>query len=99
MDFAQARVIEQGNQLHVMHGDDSKLYVEFKMEAVHQGALSEQEGRPIYKDIPFIEINFPGDRTKKIYRPVKMENDLQSPADPVRFPRQWEAFQNQREQV
>lgn len=99
MDFAQARVVEHGNQLHVMHGDDSKLYVEFKMEAVHQGAASEKEGRPIYQDVPFIEINFPADRTKKIYRPVKMESDFQSPADPVRFPRQWEAFMNQREQV
>lgn len=99
MDFAQARIIEQGNNLHVVHGDDTKLYVEFKMEAVHQGAASEKEGRPIYKDVPYIEINFPGDRTKKIYRPVKMESDHQSPADPVRFPRQWEAFQQQRTQV
>jgi hypothetical protein len=99
MDFAQARVIEQGNQLHVTHGDDSKLYVEFKMEPVQQGAESEKQGRPIYKDVPYIEINFPGDRTKKIYRPVKMENDHQSPSDPVRFPRQWTAFQEQRTQV
>lgn len=99
MDFAQAKIVEQGNNLHVVHGDDSKLYVEFRMEAVHMGAESEKQGRPIYKDVPYIEINFPGDRTKKIYRPVKMEADHQSPADPVRFPRQWGAFQNQQEQV
>ncbi|MGG1947105.1 chromosome partitioning protein ParA [Trinickia sp. NRRL B-1857] len=99
MDFAQARIIEQGNSLHVVHGDDSKLYVEFRMEPVHQGAESEKQGRPIYKDTPYIEINFPGDRTKKIYRPVKMETDHQSPSDPVRFPRQWAAFMEQRTQV
>jgi hypothetical protein len=99
MDFAQAKVIEQGNQLHVVHGDDAKLYVEFTLEAVHQPALSEQEGRPIYKDVPHIRIHFPGDRTKQIFRPVKMEDDHVGPADPVRFSRQWVAFKAQQEQV
>ncbi|CAB3782069.1 chromosome partitioning protein ParA [Paraburkholderia fynbosensis] len=99
MDFAQARVVEQGNQLHVVHGDDAKLYVEFTLEAVHQPALSEQEGRPIYKDVPHIRIHFPGDRTKQIFRPVKMEADYAGPADPVRFSRQWTAFMAQQEQV
>jgi hypothetical protein len=99
MDFAQARVIEQGNQLHVVHGDDAKLYVEFTLEAVHQPALSEKEGRPIYKDVPHIRIHFPGDRTKQIFRPVKTEDDYAGPADPVRFPRQWAQFCAQQEQV
>ena len=99
MDFAQARVVEHGNQLHVVHGDDAKLYVEFTMEAVHQAALSEEEGRPIYKDVPHIRIHFPGDRTKQIFRPVKMQDDHVGPADPVRFSRQWAAFSSQQEQV
>lgn len=99
MDFAQARVIEHGNQLHVSHGDDSRLFVEFTMEAIHQVAKSEEEGRPIYKDVPHIHIHFPGDRTKQIFRPVKMEADHVGPADPDRFPKQWAAFQNQQEQV
>lgn len=99
MDFAQARVVEQGNSLHVMHGDDSRLYVEFTMEAIHQVAKSEEEGRPIYKDVPHIRIHFPGDRTKQIFRPVKYEDDYQGPADPRRFPNQWRAFEAQQEQV
>ena len=99
MDFAMPRLVEQGNHYHVSHGDDSKLFVEFKMEPVYQGKASEDEGRPIYKDVPYIEINFPGDRTKKVYRPVKMEDDHQGPSDPRRFPRQWEAFKEQRAQV
>lgn len=99
MDFAQAKVVEQGNQLHVVHGDDSRLYVEFTMEAIHQSAESEKQGRPIFKDVPHIQIHFPGDRTKKIFRPVKMEDDMQGPADPRRFPKQWSAFEAQREQV
>lgn len=99
MDFAQARIVEQGNQLHVSHGDDSRLYVEFTMEAIHQTARSEAEGRPIYKDVPHVRIHFPGDRTKQIFRPVKMEDDHRGPADPRRFPNQWKAFESQREQV
>ncbi|MDR6393056.1 chromosome partitioning protein ParA [Paraburkholderia phenoliruptrix] len=99
MDFAQARIVESGNQLHVMHGDDSRLYVEFTMEAIHQTAASEAEGRPIFKDVPHVRIHFPGDRTKQIFRPVKMVEDHQGPSDPVRFPKQWAAFQAQAEQV
>jgi len=99
MDFAQAKVVEHGNQLHVVHGDDAKLYVEFTVEAVHQPALSEQEGRPIYKDVPHIRIHFPGDRTKQIFRPVKYEDDYLGPADPRRFPMQWAQFSAQQEQV
>lgn len=99
MDFASARIIEQGNTLHVSHGDDSRLFVEFSLEPVHQEAESEKQGRPIYKDVPHIRIHFPGDRTKQIFRPVKMQDDMQGPADPRRFPRQWEAFMAQREQV
>jgi len=99
MDFAQARIVESGNQLHVTHGDDSRLYVEFTMEAIHQTAQSEAEGRPIFKDVPHVKIHFPGDRTKQIFRPVKFNDDNQGPADPVRFPRQWAAFKAQAEQV
>jgi hypothetical protein len=99
MDFAQARIVESGNQLHVMHGDDSRLYVEFTMEAIHQTARSEEEGRPIFKDVPHVHIHFPGDRTKQIFRPVKFEDDMQGPADPRRFPKQWAAFEAQQEQV
>jgi hypothetical protein len=99
MDFAQARIVEQGNSLHVTHGDDSRLYVEFTMEAIHQTAQSELEQRPIFKDVPHVKIHFPGDRTKQIFRPVKFMDDQNGPADPVRFPRQWAAFQAQAEQV
>ncbi|RQS22413.1 chromosome partitioning protein ParA [Burkholderia sp. Bp8995] len=99
MDFATPFIHKQGNQLHVSHGDDSGLLVEFTLEPVHQEAESERQGRPIYKDVPHIRIHFPGDRTKQIFRPVKMQDDVQGPSDPRRFSRQWEAFVEQRAQV
>jgi len=96
MDLATPRI--DPRTLNVSHGDDSGLFVEFFMESVHLEAKSEEEGRPIYEDRPYIKIMFPGDRTKQIVRPVKMESDT-SPSDPLRFPRQWEAFRAQKEQV
>ncbi|UJH75049.1 chromosome partitioning protein ParA (plasmid) [Burkholderia cenocepacia] len=99
MDFATPHIHQQGNSLHVSHGDDSGLFVEFSLEPIHQEAESEKQGRPIYKDVAHIRIHFAGDRTKMIFRPVKMEDDQQGPSDPRRFPRQWAAFQEQRSQV
>lgn len=95
MDFAQATVNKRGNTLHVSHGSDDGLYVEFYMEAEHQLFESEQQGIPVYKDAPFVRVMFPGDNTKKVVRPVKMSGDESSPSDIDRWPRQWQAFQNQ----
>jgi hypothetical protein len=99
MDFAPATIVQRGNNLQVTHGDDSKLFVEFTMEAIHQEFESEKQGRPIFKDVPHIRIHFPGDRTKQIFRPVKMEGSAQMPGDPERFPRLWGQFIAKAEQV
>jgi hypothetical protein len=86
--FSTPTVRQSGTTLHVEHGNDSNLYVEFRMEPVHQPFLSEKEGRPIFKDVPYIRILTPGDKTKVIDRPV-------DDGDQRRFPRQWEAFKSQ----
>lgn len=99
MDFAAATVHKSGNQLHVSHGDDSGLYVEFYMEAEHQAFESEKQGIPVYKDVAFVRVMFPGDNTKKVVRPVKTHGDDSSHSDMDRWPRQWQAFQNQSIQV
>lgn len=96
--FANANVQQSGNQLHVTHGSDSNLYVEFFMESEYQGHESEQAGHPVYKDVPFISIVFAGDSTKKVVRPVKMDNFDGSPSDPERFSQQWERFKKGEEQ-
>jgi hypothetical protein len=90
--FVEATVHKSGNQLHVTHGDDKECYVEFRLEAVHMVGDSEKEGRPIFKDFPFIRIMFPGDKTKVVDRPV-------TDADKQRFPQQYAAFERQGEQV
>lgn len=99
MDFASATVHKSGNQYQVSHGEDRELYVEFLNIPVQQMAASEEEGRPIFKDISHIKIMFPGDRTKQVCRPVKYQDDAYGPADKNRFPRQWAAFEAQKEQT
>ena len=99
MDFASPIVNKRGNSLHVSHGDDSGLYVEFYMEAEHQSFESEKQGIPVYKDIPYVRILFPGDNTKRVVRPIRAVGDESNPSDAQRWPAQWAAFQNQSQQV
>lgn len=86
--------------LTAVYGDDAKLRVEFFNEAVQQAAESAAAGRPIFKDVPFIRIRFPGDPTRETTRPVRFEPAKSHPYPPdnVRFARQWMAFQAKQEQ-
>lgn len=99
--FAAATHNLQGSQTVGMasHGSDSGLYVEFSTRPVQQDFKSREAGRPIFEDVNFITIDFPGDKTKRVDRPVRMEEEAGAPPDPVRFPRQWQAFKNQLEQT
>lgn len=65
---------------------DNKLYVVFFTKPVHQGGQSEIEGRPIFKDVPYIRIHVPGDKTTVIEEPVNEEYK-------VRFSARWEKFE------
>lgn len=65
---------------------ESHTFVEFFMNAVEFKAESEREGRPIFKEIPFVRIVIPGDRN----------NVLECKADEYykkRYPKAWAAFQ------
>ncbi len=90
--FSTPTVKQSGTSLHVEHGSDSNLYVEFTMEAINQTFESEKQGRPIFKDEPHVRILFAGDKTKVVFRPVTEE-------DKRRFASQWQAFERQEVQV
>lgn len=97
--FTTPKIIEQGNNVHVQHGSDAGLYVEFHMQAVENKQRSIEEGRPIFEDKEYITIFMPGDNKTKRVRPVKLDWDAGTPPDPERWPRQWQAFKNQQQQV
>ena len=65
---------------------DNKLFVQFRMQAVKQGAASDEAGRPIFKDTPYVRIHVPGDKTSIIDTAVEEEHKH-------RFAAQWEKFQ------
>lgn len=67
--------------------DESHLFVQFYTDALELKAESEKQGRPIFKDMPFVRIIVPGD-TNNIIERVADENDKQ------RFPNAWAKHQN-----
>lgn len=97
--FAEANVIKQGNNYYVKHGDDSGLYVEFTVEAIKNEELSMEHGRPIFEDKDYITIRIAGDTKTVRKRPVQLEWQGDVPPDDKRWPRQYEAFKNQKSQV
>jgi len=77
------------------HGTDDDLIVSFEKYPVYLEHKSKLEGRKLYEERDHIRIQFPADRTREIFRPVKTEWDNAGPPDAERFPRQWAAWQNQ----
>lgn len=68
---------------------DRSLSVRFSMQSRIDHQATEREGRPIHKDVEFITILIPGDKTLTINRPVRK-------SDMARFPTQYAAFKAQR---
>ena len=99
MELASAQVVKSGNSLRVQHGDDKGLYVTFFTEPVESPFKSEQAGHPVFDDVVFIHIIFPGNRSTEVKRPAKLKADGGAPTDPQRWPAQYEAFKNQSVQV
>ncbi len=49
---------------------DTQLFVRFSMEPRQDAEASTQEGRPIFKDVEYVEIAAPGDKSNIIHKPV-----------------------------
>lgn len=76
-----------------MGGDTSeeKLFVKFHMGAILDGAESAKVGFPKYKDVPFVTIAVPGDKSFVIDRPI-WDDENNPRSDTQRFARAWAAF-------
>lgn len=64
---------------------DRSLSVRFSMQSRIDQTATEKEGRPIHKDVEFVTILIPGDKTLTINRPVRK-------SDMARFPTQYASF-------
>jgi hypothetical protein len=66
---------------------DSQLLVKFFYKTRQDFAESKKQGRPIFKEVEYIDIKVPGDRNCCVCRPAR-------DADRTRFPKHYEAFKN-----
>ena len=71
---------------------ESNLFVSFYTEAVEIKAESEKQGRPVYRDVPFIKIVVPGDVNNIIERKASKE-------DEQKFPKAWARYKAQEADV
>ena len=67
------------------HEEDKKLLVKFFVKPRPDAVASKEEGRPIFKDVEYIDIKIPGDRTGGICRPATHQ-------DKQRFGEHYKAF-------
>lgn len=92
-DFASHTAIDwKGHVGVVKYGDDTQTIALFYNRSVHNPIKSEQAGTPIHDDVDFVRIHQPGERLNIIDRPVQ-------PADKQRFPREWNAYIDNRSQI
>jgi hypothetical protein len=74
----------------MFQGDD-KLHVRFFTMARIDVPASTEANRPIYKDVPYVEIMMPGDKNNIVVEPVWDQHKQ-------RFPTQWDQFKRGEEQ-
>jgi hypothetical protein len=68
---------------------DRRLVVRFSYEARPDMGKSSDEGRTVYKDVEYVHILIPGDKTLSVFRPVM-------PSDKARFSTQYARWQQGR---
>lgn len=69
---------------------DEELMVRFISDIVEDREASQREGRPIFKEVPFVQIMTPGDR--EIFSVMADQGYKQ------RFPKQWEAYERMQDE-
>lgn len=76
----------------VLYGNDDQMVVKFYRKAVQSTQHDIAAGAPDFVSVDYVMIKEPGDRLHIVDKPVEYEHTL-------RWPRHWEQFQRQQEQV
>lgn len=66
--------------------DRDGVRVEFYMRPMHHPRRSQEEGRPIFEDVPFVQLEMPGDRYSILHHKATDEHKS-------RWPELWKAFE------
>jgi len=99
MDLTAARIpknVKNGEMLS--HGDDSTVLATFSDEYIPNEFQTENQGKVVYDHFIQITLEYPGNNLSNFMYRFRPE-EAGSSQWPKRFPRQWEAFKNQREQI
>ncbi len=72
------------------------LRVEFYMHPALDEKKSNEEGRPIYEELPYVMIMVPGDKSTVVRRPVR--KGMHPKSDNNRFRNEYQAFLEKKEQ-
>lgn len=74
-----------------MAGNAKSQNVQFYMGVLQDGEASAREGRPIFRDTPFVRIFTPGDKDTVIDAPV-WDDESHPNSHTSRYPEQWARF-------
>ena len=89
---ANEMVGDQISGTHTRHG----MIVEFYMHSVKDKAASEDQGRPIWNEVPYIMVRVPGQNQQVVRRPIRTgQNPMH---DNNRFHNEYIAFLQKKEQ-
>lgn len=77
--------LKQGSYTRTYGAEAGRVWPRFFLDTVEDAAASAVAGRPIYRDIERVELNFPGDPNKKPVRNIR-------PEDQTRWPEEYGAF-------
>lgn len=86
----QAEYNHEDFNLSQQQKQDETLFVKFFLKSVEDKAKTLEEGRPIFKDIEYIDIRVSGKRDSLACRPASFQ-------DKKRFQRHYEAYKNRTE--
>ena len=84
------------NQIAAPHRATHGLHVQFYMHPLQDSTKTIEEGRPIFKDTPYVMIMVPGDKDSVVRRPVRVGTHPKD--DNMRFAGEFQAFQANKEQ-
>lgn len=84
------------NQIAAPQQATHGLHVQFYMHPLQDSAKTIEEGRPIFKDTPYVMIMVPGDKDSVVRRPVRVGTHPKD--DNIRFVSEFQAFQANKEQ-
>lgn len=84
-EYGLTDVAMQSGKQQARYAGDDQLFVKFFKHPRQDKAESIKEGRPVFKEVDYIEIRQPGNKTSVVCRPVRQ-------MDIDRFPEHWRKY-------